>query len=100
MSDRALTINSLSSVAAIAIVIFALPWFPAAGQSVFPEPKTPSEMTELAHKYANGIGCPRDAGQAMLWYKRAAHEGDPGAMVAIGDMLQAGRRGEHASRRA
>ena len=48
-------------------------------------------MTELARRYAEGIGCPRDAGQAMLWYRRAAQEGEPGAMVAIGDMLEEGR---------
>jgi TPR repeat protein len=55
------------------------------------EPKSPVEMTELARRYANGIGCPRDAGQAMLWYRRAAQLGEPGAMVAIADMLEEGR---------
>src|SRR5512132_386518 len=55
------------------------------------EPKSPAEMTELARRYANGIGCPRDAGQAMLWYRRAAQQGEPGAMVAIADMLEEGR---------
>ena len=53
--------------------------------------QTPAEMTELARRYANGIGCPRDAGQAMLWYRRAAQEGEPGAMTAIADMLEEGR---------
>jgi uncharacterized protein len=48
-------------------------------------------MTELARRYAVGDGCPRDAGQAILWYRRAAQQGEPGAMVAIGDMLVEGR---------
>ncbi len=67
MSDRARTTKSLQSLV-IAIATLALPCTRAAGQSVFAEPKTPSEMTELAHRYAEGIGCERDAGQAMLWY--------------------------------
>src|SRR5690242_7861974 len=72
------------------LVLLAAPLsFQAAGQ-VF-SPSTPQEMTELARRYANGIGCPRDAGQAFLWYRRAATQGDPGAMVAIGDMLKEGR---------
>src|SRR5215207_9256089 len=90
MSDRAPQINRTRSIVSLAILL-ALSSTRMAGQSVFPEPKTPAEMTELARRYANGIGCPRDAGQAMLWYRRAAQEGEPGAMVAIGDMLEEGR---------
>ena len=90
MSDRALQINRLRSTVSLAILL-ALPPTQAAGQSFFTEPKTPVEMTELAGRYANGIGCPRDAGQAMLWYRRAAQLGEPGAMTAIADMLDEGR---------
>src|SRR5205085_7829490 len=91
MSDRARTTKPLLSSLSRVICLLALPCTYAAGQSLFPEPTTPAEMTELAHKYAEGIGCPRDAGQAMLWYRRAAKEGDPGAMVAIADMMEEGR---------
>ena len=90
MSDRAPQINPLRSSLSLAILL-ALPPTQAAGQSLFAEPKTPVEMTELAGRYANGIGCPRDAGQAMLWYRRAAQQGEPGAMTAIADMLDEGR---------
>lgn len=89
MSDRAW--RTSSNLASYFVIWFALSSFQAIGQTVFPDPKTPAEMTELAHKYATGIGCPRDAGQAMLWYKRAAQEGEPGAILAIGDMLEEGR---------
>ncbi len=89
MSALARRTNPKLSLSLVAWV--ALSSFEATGQSVFPEPKTPAEMTDLAYKYANGIGCPRDAGQAMLWYKRAAREGEPGAILAIGDMLEEGR---------
>src|SRR5687767_10918392 len=37
-------------------------------------------MTAVAHRYENGIGCPRDAGQAILWYQRAVNRNEPGAM--------------------
>ena len=75
---------------ALSILILSAPLpYQAAGQ-VF-SPTSPQEMTELARRYANGVGCPRDAGQAFLWYRRAAAQGEPGAMVAIGDMLKEGR---------
>src|SRR4051812_39835673 len=54
------------------------------------EPTSPAEMTELAHKYEKGIGCPRDIGKALVYYKRAAAEGDAAAMVALGDLYRDG----------
>ena len=90
MSDLAPQINPLPS-SLLLVILLALPSTQAAGQSLFPEPTTPAEMTELARRYANGIGCPRDAGQAMLWYRRAAQQSEPGAITAIGDMLEEGR---------
>src|SRR3954454_3313532 len=90
MSVLALPINRFHS-SLLLVVLLALSSLPMAGQSFSTSPKTPAEMTELARRYANGIGCPRDAGQAMLWYRQAAREGEPGAMVAIGDMLEEGR---------
>src|SRR4029079_13738643 len=89
MSALAQINNALFSSLLAALI--ALPFNQAAGQSISPEPTNPKDMTELARRYAEGIGCPRDAGQAMLWYRRAAQEGEPGAMVAIGDMFEEGR---------
>src|SRR5918993_787802 len=91
MSDLARTTSSLPSSLLLAICFVALPCTHAAGQSVFPEPKTPVEMTELARKYAEGIGCPRDAGRALLWHRRAANIGFAPAMVRLASMLEAGR---------
>ena len=48
-------------------------------------------MTALAHRYEQGIGCPRDAGQAILWYQRAVNRKEPGAMVALGDIYDEGK---------
>jgi TPR repeat protein len=48
-------------------------------------------MTALAHRYERGVGCPRDAGEAILWYLRAAALNEPGAMVALGDIYDEGR---------
>src|ERR687896_2396834 len=48
-------------------------------------------MTALAHRYEHGQGCPRDAGQAILWYLRAAKLNEPGAMVALGDIYDEGK---------
>ena len=48
-------------------------------------------MTALAHRYEHGQGCPRDAGQAILWYRRAARLNEPGAMVALGDIYDEGK---------
>src|SRR5262245_14822856 len=50
----------------------------------------PKAMTALAHRYERGDGCPRDAGQAILWYLRAASKKEPGAMVALGDIYDEG----------
>jgi TPR repeat protein len=47
-------------------------------------------MAELARKYQNGIGCPRDIGRALLYYKRAASQGDTGSMVELGDLYREG----------
>ena len=47
-------------------------------------------MAELARKYQNGVGCPRDLGKALYWYKRAAEQNDPGALLALGDLNDAG----------
>jgi TPR repeat protein len=47
-------------------------------------------MTELARRYEHGIGCPRDIGRALFWYKRAAAQNEPDAMVALGDLYDAG----------
>src|SRR5688500_450268 len=52
--------------------------FSASGQTSFDEDRRgaeagePRAMTALAHRYEHGQGCPRDAGQAILWYLRAA----------------------------
>lgn len=54
------------------------------------EPATPAEMAELAHKYEKGIGCPRDIGKALVYYKRAASQGDVTAMVSLGDLYREG----------
>ena len=48
-------------------------------------------MTALAHRYEHGQGCPRDAGQAILWYRRAARLNEPGAMVALGNIYDEGK---------
>src|SRR5687767_2573638 len=48
-------------------------------------------MTALGRRYETGEGCPRDAGQAILWFRRAAALGEPGAMVALGDIYDEGK---------
>jgi len=60
----------------------------AAGLRVFGQ--TPAEMAELAQKYEKGIGCPRDIGKALVFYKRAAAEGEVTSMVALGDLYRDG----------
>src|SRR5688500_2431352 len=52
--------------------------------------ETPESMTELARKYEHGLGCPRDIGRALLWYRKAAAAGDPQAMIALGDLYREG----------
>jgi TPR repeat protein len=51
----------------------------------------PKEMAELARKYEHGVGCPRDIGKALLYYKRAAEANEPSAMVALGDLYREGK---------
>jgi TPR repeat protein len=48
-------------------------------------------MTALARRYETGQGCPQDAGQALLWFKRAAARDNPDAMVALGDIYDEGK---------
>src|SRR3954452_2135153 len=55
------------------------------------EPSDPAEMAELARRYQNGLGCPRDIGRALLYYKRAASDGEPTAMLALGDLYHEGQ---------
>src|SRR4051794_39061455 len=63
----------------------------AAGLCVFgQEPADPAAMVELARRYQNGIDCPRDIGRALVYYKRAAGEGNSEAMVALGDLYREG----------
>ena len=61
----------------------------AAGLRVFAQ--TPAEMADLAQKYEKGIGCPRAiSGKALVFYKRAAAEGEVTSMVALGDLYRDG----------
>src|SRR3954447_2832794 len=60
----------------------------AAGLRAFGQ--TPAEMAELAQKYEKGIGCPRDIGKALVFYKRAAAEGEVTSKVALGDLYRDG----------
>lgn len=52
--------------------------------------ETAESMTELARKYEHGLGCPRDIGRALLWYRKAAQAGEPHAMIALGDLYKEG----------
>src|SRR5262245_41340540 len=48
-------------------------------------------MTAIANRYEQGVGCPRDAGQAILWYQRAVERNEPNAMVSLGDIYDEGK---------
>jgi TPR repeat protein len=48
-------------------------------------------MAAVAHRYEHGTGCPRDAGQAILWYRRAAALNEPSAIVALGHIYDEGK---------
>lgn len=65
----------------------------AAGLSIAAEEEiqSPRAMAELARRYEHGLGCPRDIGRALMYYRRAAAEGEPRAMVALGDLYKEGR---------
>src|ERR687883_807695 len=87
MNVRARTSKLVPGFVCIALLL------PAAGLRVFgqqEEPKDVASMVELARKYQNGIGCPRDIGRALLYYKRAADEGNTDAMIALGDLYHEG----------
>ena len=68
-------------------IAMTLPFAPA-GFSFADDPK---ETAELARRYEHGIGCPRDIGKALLYYKRAAEAKEPSAMVALGDLYREGK---------
>jgi TPR repeat protein len=55
-----------------------------------PDDSNPAAMAELARKYEKGLGCPRDIGKALVYYKRSASLGEPTAMVALGDLYHEG----------
>ncbi len=55
-----------------------------------PDDSDPAGMAELARKYEKGLGCPRDIGKALVYYKRSAALGEPTAMVALGDLYHEG----------
>src|SRR4051794_20224576 len=86
MNGRAQTSKLVRNLFCIALLL------PAAGLRVFAQnqPTDVAAMVELAQKYQNGIGCPRDIGRALLYYKRAADQGNPDAMIALGDLYREG----------
>src|SRR3954447_7444258 len=85
MNGRVRTNKLIRSSTCVALLLTA------AGLRVFgQEPETPAAMAELARKYQNGIGCPRDIGRALLYYRQAAEAGNADAMVALGDLYHEG----------
>ena len=53
----------------------------------------PAGQFKLANTYFAGVGAPRDPGQALLWYSRAAQQGLAPAQHAAGIMLMSGLAG-------
>lgn len=47
-------------------------------------------QAELGEWYANGEGCPKDAGESLRWYLRAAEQGHTAAMYQVGTALEMG----------
>src|SRR5688572_2387231 len=90
------TETHLTSVTWIALLPLVAGLF-AYGQTSFEDELRRAEsgeakaMTTLADRYEHGKGCPRDAGQAILWYQRAVALNDPGAMVALGNIYDDGK---------
>ena len=64
----------------------AIRWLTLAAQQGHPDA---SRM--LAHRYAHGIGVPRDDGRAAAWFDQAARRDDPISMTAMGLLYAAGR---------
>jgi uncharacterized protein len=86
----------------VTVAFVALLLFPAAGLFAYERGSFDGDlklahsgeakaMTALARRYEHGEGCARDAGQAMLWYQRAADRNEPGAMVALGNIYDEGK---------
>lgn len=49
-----------------------------------PSPVTPEEQCNLAHRYENGDGVPKDAEKAFYWYRKAAEQGYAEAQYKLG----------------
>jgi TPR repeat protein len=46
----------------------------------------PSMQSKLAGLYRRGLGVPADGAQAYIWFRRAADQGDLGAMIQLGQI--------------
>lgn len=86
MNGRGITSKSTRNLILCALLLTAAGLRVSAQE----EPSDPAAMAELARRYQNGIGCPRDIGRALLYYRKAADLGDTGAMVALGDLYHEG----------
>jgi TPR repeat protein len=43
----------------------------------------PSSECDLGVMYETGLGVPKDVAQALVWYRRAARQGDARAQAAL-----------------